>query len=72
MSDIYDQASDIETMHRERAIQAARNSTPTLNYIGCCYNCEAVLDQPLTFCDADCRDDWQIRNPRTPLGKQGK
>jgi len=30
---------------------------------GHCLNCEAEIDLLMRWCDTDCRDDWQKRNP---------
>ena len=60
--DIYDQATQQEEMMREIAIAAALKPTLTLLLIGVCYNCDADLSHNGEFCDADCRDDWQLRN----------
>lgn len=62
--DIYDQATEQEEAMRERAIAAARNSNPTLQANGRCHNCLVDMKQSAAcFCDSDCRDDWQARNP---------
>jgi len=63
MSDVIDQANE----RAEQFLQYALNSRakmPTLPAVGRCYNCEANLPEGHTFCDCDCRDDWQRRNPQ--------
>lgn len=37
--------------------QAARKSA--LPYTKHCYYCDDDVAQPLVFCDANCRDDWE-------------
>lgn len=62
MADIADLAAEREQLDTAYAIAAARRRpqggpTPC----GHCYNCDAPLPDGMTFCDADCRDDWQLR-----------
>ena len=64
VSDIYDQATDHEMRDRELALQNVRaiaGTMPTLTANGKCYNCAEVVGIGATFCDSDCRDDWQLR-----------
>jgi hypothetical protein len=68
MTDIYDQATEREMRDRELALQNVRASAgtmPTLTANGKCYNCDDPLADGLTFCDTDCRDDWQLRFNRS-------
>lgn len=64
--DIYDQATQQEEMMRELALKAVRDKASILQPTGACFNCKALLTDNDTakacFCDADCRDDWQLRN----------
>lgn len=63
MTDIYDQATAREEQERELALaHVRRHSKPALQHIGVCHNCGESLDAPKTFCDSDCRDDWQRRH----------
>lgn len=62
MTDVSDRATQQEELARDAALSHARNRAPLLLPVGECHNCEAVLDDPLLFCDSDCRDDWQLRN----------
>jgi len=58
MDDI-DRAAEAEEWYRSQALEAAalhERMTPT----GFCYNCDEVLFMGC-FCDADCRDDFQLR-----------
>lgn len=34
-------------------------SGPTLAWSGACHYCESDVAEPLRFCDADCRDDFE-------------
>ncbi len=64
MTDIYDQATDVEMRSREIALQTirAKASKPAMQANGACFNCEEHLaDSNALFCDADCRDDFQLR-----------
>lgn len=62
MADFADIAAEREQIDTERAIAAAR-ARHSLEPVACgrCHNCEASVPQGATFCDADCRDDWQAR-----------
>ena len=62
MTDIFDAASDHEQKARDMAILQARQQSVKLQPKGSCYNCHEHIDAGL-FCDDDCRDDWQLRNP---------
>jgi hypothetical protein len=65
--DVFDQATEQEEKAREQALAAVRNQAPLLMPIGVCHNCgnDLIRDDTAAscFCDADCRDDWQARNP---------
>jgi len=64
VTDIYDQATDREMRDRELALQTVRASAgtmPTLTANGKCHNCDEPVEPPYTFCDCNCRDDWQLR-----------
>jgi hypothetical protein len=67
MTDIYDQATDREMQDRELAlmnVRASAGTLPTLTANGKCYNCDEHVSDGATFCDSDCRDDWQLRFKR--------
>lgn len=62
MADTADLAAEREQLDTARAIEAARRRSPAAPIpCGRCYNCDEPLAEGLTFCDADCRDDWQLR-----------
>ncbi|MCK9985670.1 MAG: hypothetical protein AzoDbin1_02142 [Azoarcus sp.] len=62
MPDIADLASEREQIDTARAIAAARTRAPSEPVpCGRCYNCEEAVVADATFCDADCRDDYQAR-----------
>ena len=61
--DIYDQATEREEKDRALALQHAIAATPQLARCGVCHNCAEPVSIDLLFCDANCRDDWQLRNP---------
>lgn len=44
------------------AIARARSLAAALPFVGCCYNCDALVPDGHRFCDTDCRDDWQRRH----------
>lgn len=63
MTDIYDQATEREEKERELCLALARSNNQKLLPKGECFNCSEALAPPCLFCDVDCRDDWQRRNP---------
>lgn len=66
MTDIYDQATEREERDRELAIKVAATPVLQMPFTGYCYNCEELISQHKHFCDADCRDDWQLRQKLNP------
>ena len=58
MSDIFDDASDTEQLHREMAIQEIR-SKKRHPYTGHCLCCNELIPEG-RFCSADCRQDWEL------------
>ena len=61
--DVSDQATQQEELALAAALAAQRNrSQSVLLPVGSCHNCDVILADSLLFCDADCRDDWQLRN----------
>lgn len=63
LPDPTDLASVQEQMLRDAAINAARMTCAYLPDTGACHNCSEPVTDGLHFCDADCRNDWQLRNP---------
>jgi len=61
--DVFDQATVQEEKAREMALKLARDKQPQLTSCGVCHNCAEPVNSGLLFCDANCRDDWQKRNP---------
>ena len=64
MADDVDIANDRAQQSLDLAISAARRSGAYIQPNGQCYNCEAPLPCDLRFCDTNCRDDYQARQPR--------
>jgi hypothetical protein len=62
VSDVIDQANDRAQQFLEHSLGNI-NKAQRLKPCGLCYNCEEKLKAEQTFCDSDCRDDWQRRNP---------
>lgn len=62
-----DIASEAEQRYRDAAINKARQSAPIVGVFAC-LNCYEPFTErflchiPKRFCDADCRDDYEIRN----------
>lgn len=62
MPDIADIAAEREQLDTARAIAAARSrGSSEPKPCGLCHNCEASVAEGAAFCDADFRDDWQLR-----------
>ncbi|MFT3758456.1 hypothetical protein [Thauera sp.] len=62
MPDTADIAAEREQIDTALAIEAARKRSASSPVpCGRCYNCDEFLAEGLTFCNADCRDDWQLR-----------
>ena len=59
MSDIFDDASDLEEHHRSVAIAKARLQKKELKITGFCLTCNERLEDSKRFCDAWCRDEYQ-------------
>ena len=60
MSDIFDQASDREQLERDLAIASARKPLASTQATGHCLWCNAALEQGKRWCDAECREDWEL------------
>jgi len=58
MSDIFDDASETEQLHREMAIQEIR-SKKRHPYTGHCLCCNELIPEG-RFCSAECRKDWEL------------
>ncbi|MDQ8022197.1 MAG: hypothetical protein REI94_10175 [Moraxellaceae bacterium] len=63
MTDIIDQAADTEALWREASQKLRHPAGPTPN--GACHFCGETVTEPLRWCDENCRDDWQARQPRS-------
>ena len=58
-ADILDNASELETLLREKAIQETRSRKP-LPSIGHCYYCNEEVQNGIRFCSAECREDYEL------------
>lgn len=62
MTDIFDQATEHEIRDRELAIKLQLESAaPAMRRTGHCHNCDESLGSGELFCDADCRNDYELR-----------
>ena len=61
-SDPSDLATQQEQMYLDAALAHRKPVGPTA--CGHCLNCEAPLDYPERWCDADCCADWEQRESR--------
>ena len=65
MADFADVAAEREQLDTALAIAAARRPSSTDPVpCGACHNCLEPVEAGHSFCDADCRDDWQARKAR--------
>lgn len=67
MTDVSDQATIQEELMRDKAIAYQRSKRPKLMVTGYCHNCDEWLNGDVQlFCNADCRDDWELRAKLAP------
>lgn len=57
--DIFDEATRREEFHREVSLRNARAQQNRLEPTGRCHWCDEPVDTPRSFCDVDCRDDYE-------------
>jgi hypothetical protein len=62
MADIIDKANDLVEMTEKFALESLRSQKPKALFTGFCLHCEIVVEEPKRWCDADCRDQWEVRN----------
>ncbi|MHB8915932.1 MAG: hypothetical protein ACYC4K_09000 [Thiobacillus sp.] len=66
MADEADRAEAAEEKFREYSL---KHREPELIPVGACYWCDSILGSGKTFCDKDCRDDYQAaRDAQTRNG----
>lgn len=58
MATVDDQAAAREELDRDIALKRRAPSGP--EPCGRCYFCNSPVEPDARWCDADCRDDWQI------------
>lgn len=61
--DEFDRAQQLEEAEREAAIRA-QQAKLRMVACGACHNCNEPLPPGMLFCDRDCRDDYEKRQPR--------
>jgi cytochrome c553 len=66
--DIADMAQEAEALILQQAMRRASHPAHILTACGRCHNCDASVPPGTAFCDQDCRDDWQRRNPTPKRG----
>ena len=57
-ADQLDTASELEQLNIEAAL--ANRTRQQLQFTGKCHNCQEPIATG-SFCDSDCRDDWEQR-----------
>ena len=60
MSDIFDDASNLESLHRDLAIKAIREKRKA-TYTGYCRYCNETIELG-SFCSAECREGRELEN----------
>lgn len=61
MADKVDDANELADLHLNLAL--AKRDLPTHRpFTGSCYWCDALVDAPAVFCDADCCTDFERNN----------
>lgn len=58
MADIIDDANATAELQLKVALRNVKN-IKKLVAVGYCYNCNEGVGQGMTFCDPDCRDDYE-------------
>lgn len=62
--DQIDHANELAERERDNAIACAAHAAPAAEATGHCLNCLRRLRKGLRWCNAECRDDWQVRRAR--------
>ena len=60
MPDVFDDASDLEELHRDRAIKAIRDKSKA-TYTGYCRYCNETIELG-SFCSAECREGQELED----------
>lgn len=61
MSDVIDQANERAEQFLNHSIHSVKKpSVPEAT--GECFNCGDIILNDVRWCDADCRNDWELRN----------
>jgi hypothetical protein len=60
MTDVFDDASDLETLHRDLAIKAIREKKKS-TYTGHCRYCNETIEIG-SFCSAECRESQELED----------
>ena len=61
MSDIFDDASDLEQKHRELAIKSARAKNRPMAFTGRCLSCNAEIEKAGRFCPGgECKEQYEL------------
>lgn len=63
--DVADFASEREESFLAEALKI-RKAGVSLRPNGHCHFCTGVVGPQAIFCDTDCQQDWERRQPRTP------
>lgn len=65
MADELDRASGYEELERLSAFnKISKRPMKEAEATGCCLYCGEALPGDLRWCDAECRDDWELERQR--------
>lgn len=60
-ADITGERAEVEM---ERRLKAAHDFAPEAKACGMCLNCAEPVPDGRRWCDAECREDWELRRSR--------
>lgn len=60
MSDIFDDASDLEEKHRELSIKAARSKNQPIKFTGRCLSCNAEIEAGRFCPGGECKEQFEL------------
>ena len=60
MSDIFDNAQELEQYQRDLAIKEARSRNQPMKFTGRCLSCNSEIEKIGRFCDAECREQFEL------------
>lgn len=62
MADILDQADVNAEFALQTALLHCKQYEPSKEHTGYCWYCHVEIEAPKRWCDANCRDAWELEN----------